>query len=217
MKYKKLMEDAKLQLYNEVIQVGSHCFLENGIEAVKMTDIALAANLGVATLYRYFGQKKDLVIKCGIYLWQKELQLFEGIFENEPFINKSGLQQVEDILKIFLVLYQGHSKFLAFVKNFDRFVEQEKIKKEELIEYDQNILNVYTLLKKSFEKGIQDGSINSKIEFDTYYFTIMHTLMSLTQKLVTSNDIVASDLIVAGAKQIELVIEMAINYIKGEN
>ena len=42
-----------------------------------MTDIADHLHLGVASLYRYYKTKSNLVVLCGIHLWKKEIQLFD--------------------------------------------------------------------------------------------------------------------------------------------
>ena len=41
------------------------------IEAVKLSEIANEAGIGIATLYRYFKTKPALVIEIGTVLWKK--------------------------------------------------------------------------------------------------------------------------------------------------
>ena len=46
-------------------------FLRDGIEAVRMTDIAEASGVGVATLYRRYKTKTALAVRAGTYMWER--------------------------------------------------------------------------------------------------------------------------------------------------
>ena len=54
-------ETLKNKRFEKAVEVSAQLFLKNGIEAVKMTDIADECGIGVATLYRYFGTKKVFI------------------------------------------------------------------------------------------------------------------------------------------------------------
>ena len=45
---------------HHAIEISAQMFLRDGIESVKMTDIADECGIGVATLYRYFGTKTGI-------------------------------------------------------------------------------------------------------------------------------------------------------------
>ena len=45
-------ETLKNKRFEKAVEVSAQLFLKNGIEAVKMTDIADECGIGVATLYR---------------------------------------------------------------------------------------------------------------------------------------------------------------------
>ena len=120
-------------------------------------------------------------------------------------------------MKIYLVLYEGHRPFLEFLHNFDVFVFTNHISKEDLKEYEASIMDVYPLLLKAYEKGRQDGSVKRNVDFQQFYFTVSHTLMSLAQKLLPAGMLLESDYYVSGRSQFELLIEMIIVYLKGDN
>ncbi|MBQ3903851.1 MAG: helix-turn-helix transcriptional regulator, partial [Eubacterium sp.] len=52
-----------------MLEEGFRLFAEKGIEAVSMQEVANAAKLGVATLYRYYNTKLALVIAIGARRW----------------------------------------------------------------------------------------------------------------------------------------------------
>ena len=74
-----------------IVYVAAELFLRDGIEAVKMTDVAEKAEVGVASLYRYFGTKETLVIRAGALLWRDLHTLFQTVYEAEDFLACSGM------------------------------------------------------------------------------------------------------------------------------
>ena len=62
-----------------IVYVAAELFLRDGIESVKMTDIADRAEVGVASLYRYFGTKEALVLRAGALLSRISSALWESL------------------------------------------------------------------------------------------------------------------------------------------
>ena len=54
-------ESQKSRRIEHAVEISAEMFLKRGIDAVKMTDIADACGVGVATLYRYFGTKTSKI------------------------------------------------------------------------------------------------------------------------------------------------------------
>ena len=52
-----------------LLETGFRLFAAHSIEAVKLQDVATASGVGVATLYRYFENKPNLVIEIGTRKW----------------------------------------------------------------------------------------------------------------------------------------------------
>ena len=75
-------ESLKSRRFEAAVSVSAKLFLEKGIDAVKMTDIANETGIGVATLYRYFGTKTRITIAAMTYLWNDMNKMFSGIFES---------------------------------------------------------------------------------------------------------------------------------------
>ena len=48
----------KQQRYQSIIATAKELFLERGVENIQMQDIATAAEIGIATLFRYFPKKE---------------------------------------------------------------------------------------------------------------------------------------------------------------
>lgn len=63
-----ISQNFRTKRINHAIDVSAKMFLQNGIENVKMTDIADECGIGVATLYRYFGTKTGITIAAMTHL-----------------------------------------------------------------------------------------------------------------------------------------------------
>lgn len=212
-KYGDILKDVRLDRMEAAVETAAELYLEKGIDAVKMTDIAEKCEIGVASLYRYFGTKQRFTVKVAAYIWNRQMTLFEGIYDSEYYHSKSGREQVEALLKVFHVLYQAHSGFLCFVASFDAYIARESITKNELAEYDSAVLNTMSLMEKAMSKGINDGSVRADIDTKLYYFTVTHSLMSLCQKLASAGDLLDSDSLAAGGDEVLLAIRMFVEHL----
>ena len=196
-----------------IVEQAFELILARGVEEVKMTDIAGAVDIGVATLYRWFGTKDRLVLQAGIHLWNAVARLLDGVFTSELFAQKSGLEQCRDLLKVFLAGYLGHTGYVRFLYEFDQMAARGAFTPADLAAYEASILDLRELARAAYRKGRTDGSIR-ELDFERFYFSATHALMALAQKLVCSGELLESDRAVSGEEQLRTVIEMAIAYIK---
>lgn len=196
----------------EVIKVAATIFKETGIENTKISDIADAAGIGVASMYRYYKTKPDIVIATGIYLWQTEVAQFLEDLKRIDYDKLSGYEQMVKILSIFKTMVLEKKALLSYLDEFDNYVVKERVTKERLKDYEKNVLNIRPFVEKAMNHGMEDGSI-ARMDLNTYYVTVMHMLMSLSQKLVLRGDIITDDEAVTCEAQIDMAIEMALGYI----
>jgi AcrR family transcriptional regulator len=212
-KRKNELDQQKEQRKEEVIQAAIAVFKVNGIENTKMTEIAKQAEVGVASVYRYFKTKPELVIEVGIRNWESIITTFFENFNKANYTSLNGIQRVESLLEVFLTLYQNHKDFLRFIEEFDHYMMKEKISPDRLEIYEKTILNLKPFMIEALEKGKKEGSIKPSVHNEEFYMTLTHTLISLCQKLISRNSILNSDQDIEGELQVKLVIGMAINYI----
>ena len=68
---RNLEKDAKemADRHNLILSTAFQLFAENTIEKVTMTDVANACGIGVATLYRYYQTKANLVLAVNTRIW----------------------------------------------------------------------------------------------------------------------------------------------------
>ncbi|MCL6606363.1 MAG: TetR/AcrR family transcriptional regulator [Paenibacillus sp.] len=212
-KRKNELDHQKELRKEEVIQAAIEVFKISGIENTKMTEIAESAEVGVASIYRYFKTKPELVIEVAIRAWESIINTFLEGFTQPQYISLNGIQRIESLLSVFLTLYKEHKEFLRLIEEFDNYIIKEKIPPDRLSVYENTILNLMPFMVDAIEKGKKEGSIKSSIHSEEFYMTITHTLISLCQKLISRNTILNSDQEIDGETQVKMIINMAIHYI----
>lgn len=212
-KHKIELENQKNKRKEEVILAALDIFKEKGIENTKMTDISKKAKIGIASVYRYFKTKPDLVVETACKFFKDETRELHQYYENRDFIDKNGITKVKEILEVFLLLYKEHKYFIRFIDEFDRYVVNENITKEKLSIYEMGIIDLKPLFLNAFECGKEDGTIRIDLDGEQFYFTITHALMSLCQKLALRGNILESNQYVKSEEQIKIIIQMALKYI----
>ena len=76
-------------------------FSHNGIDAIAMTDIAKNAEIGVASLYRYFATKDEIAIRTAMWAWESQKKMVIPILKAADYENLNGYGQLAQILKLF--------------------------------------------------------------------------------------------------------------------
>ena len=223
-KRKLEMENLKNERRKHIIECSFGLFAENGIENISMNEIAAQAEIGVASLYRYFQTKEDLAIEVAIYAWQLEEKIFEKEFENNDFNLLDGFEQVRTLLELFEAAVVSQRSFFRFVYYFDSFITKEEVPVEKLRPYERMVNSINAIVIDSFFKGRKDESIKFN-DVDNFVisesndlemcFTIMHSLFCVAQKLAISGEILNMDRAVDGRRQIEILINLLLEVIKG--
>lgn len=78
-----------------IIDAAEKLLIENSWDSVQMQDIANEANLGVATLFRYFPKKQMLIIAVANQILSEELDFYSFINRQDA----TGIQKVESIFQ----------------------------------------------------------------------------------------------------------------------
>lgn len=216
-KYSEEKDEMKLARMNRILEAGFELFSEQGIDTIAMTDIAKKAEIGVASLYRYYATKDEIAIRTAIWAWNRQKETLMPEFEKEEFTSQNGHEQLRQIFLAFSNLYESQNKFLRFIYFFDSYAVRTRIEKERLIDYEDTIKSVQNIISKAINQGLKDGSINQKFigQEDSLYFTLMHSLFSLSQKLSLSGNLLQMDLAGESKQELLLLTEILLNGING--
>lgn len=212
MEYKKIIENARSDRMNDAVEAAAKLLMQRDVFELKMNDIAAECDIGVASLYRYFGTKATLVIKAGCLLWRSVRSLFDGVFECGYYNDKNGLGRLRELMKVTKVLYISHKDFLRFLDSFDRYIVSENVPAEELTEYQESVMDFYPLFEAAYKKGAEDGSLRSNVDFRTMYLSLTHALMLMSEKFARGSIFEGEN--EQAEQELDFMIDMAIEYLK---
>jgi AcrR family transcriptional regulator len=212
-KRKLEMDNQKEKRKDQMVYAAIEVFKEKGIDNSKMTDIAERAEIGVATVYRYFNTKTEIVIAATTNMWEDKISILYGKFCEPIFMELNGADRVREILNLFIDVYQKYPEFLSFLEHFDNYIVKESIPLENLESYEKIIIDTKSAIFDAIGEGKKDGSIKNNIDSDSFYITITHSLMSLCQKLILRGTILESDKDIGGETQLKILIDMAMLYL----
>jgi AcrR family transcriptional regulator len=193
------------------VQAASELFLSNGIAAVKMTDIAAQTGIGVASLYRYFGTKTNLVVAAGTQLWRRFHVQFNE--DQQQFAGEDGISRMRALLESYRTTFEYHAEFIGFLDDFDHEMLAEHVDRDLLREYDAEVMSFGDLFQKAYDAGVADGSIRPIADFPVFYHAIAHALMGIAQKLIRG-EILPSDDFSQGSAELDRLVDMAIGYLR---
>ena len=191
-------------------------FSHNGFDAIAMTDIAKDAEIGVASLYRYFATKDEIAIRTAIWAWENQKKMILPILDDSGYYNKKGIDQLSEIFDLFCKLYQSVPDFFRYIYFFDAYVVCQKIDSERLLTYQEVIQSVQIIIGNAIHKGITDGSISSDFKGNEkqLYYSLMHTLFSASQKLSLSGKMLQMDETNNDVQQLKLLGKILIGGLK---
>lgn len=188
----------------KILHAALELFCERGIEDTSVEAVAKKAGVGPATIYRYFDTKAELAISAGISYWQRVAHKYADALSKEEYQKLSGFCQMKYIFQLFEEIFRNENLFLKFLQEFDIFVRKYQISQERLAEYEEEILNLKPYVTKALDKGLKDKSLDFPYTVDEVYFTVMHMMLSLLQKLACNGSILSSD------GQIDLALQVKI-------
>ena len=215
MRYKENEDIRKADWRDIAVKTSAAMFLKNGIEPVAMTDIAEKCDIGVATLYRYFGTKAEMVVDAGTVIWKDMMIMFSDIYDSPEYREMKGIEQLDRLLGFYLSLYSEHADFMRFVHQFDRYVLDKKISAESLSEYQKSVLDIYPLFEKAYKKACKEGDARKKLPLKQIYLTSTHALMTMSSKFL-EGDIIPEDSAEDKTGEIKQIIDMILYYIKAK-
>lgn len=209
-------DEQKNARIDRILAAAFKLFSSAGIEPVAMTDIAKKAEIGVASLYRYFSTKDEIAIRTVIWAWEKQISEIYPSINNDEYTNGNGLFRLSIIFSLFKKLYMSKPEFLRFIYFFDSYAVNSGIKQERMIEYENVIGKVQMIVADAIKLGLKDNSINKKYidKTEDLYFTLMHSFFSTAQKLTLSENLLAINEKSKGSDQLDLLSELLSNGVK---
>jgi AcrR family transcriptional regulator len=192
-----------------VVTCAAELFLERGLEDVTMVDIAKAAHVGVATVYRHFSTKSRIAVEAATVLWERFNERILQLVESDKFLALNGLERLRMLLDGYCEAYDSQAGFVSFLDEFDHKVLAGDMASSELAKYGEKIDSFYMIFEDAYVLGRGDGSICREVPFRSFYLALTHALMGVAQKL-RRGEIIPSDDFSSGVEELRMIVNMAL-------
>lgn len=180
----KITEEEIKKRKELIIETAFHLFCEKGIEKVTMSEIAKAAHVGDATIYRYFTNKPILVYNTLNVLWRKVgYTLEQQARETINYDSMTGIEQIYVQLENCQRLYLENSDYILFSYESKLYLVRNNINltKEE---YDGLMEAIKDPCVAALEKGKIDQTIPTTRKSEDLFFAIWGTIRGYIVKIV---------------------------------
>lgn len=142
----------RISLKKKIIQTAMDAFMEKGIKAVKMDDIASSLSISKRTLYELYGDKESLLFHCVRSLHEEHQQQMHVFVENHNVIEiiiEVYRRKIEEFRKVNYLFYQDIQQYPTVM----RFIEDKH----------QDSHDIYLSF---IEKGITEGYFRQDVNYE---------------------------------------------------
>ena len=171
-------KEKEAALKQKIIDAAFQIFVEKKIEAVSMGEIAEAAGVGRATLFRYYPNKLELVIAVCAAKWKEYLDALDAKRPLESIGDIPAIDRFIFTLDSYIDMYQHHKDLLQYNDNFNHYVTHEGVKDKQLEEFHASLYSVDTRLEWMYEKAKEDHTFRTDIPKEEFFRVTVHTMMT---------------------------------------
>ncbi|RUS45088.1 TetR/AcrR family transcriptional regulator [Cohnella sp. AR92] len=192
-----------------ILDAAEQVFTNKGIEKTTMQDIATAANVGIATVFRFFSKKDKLILAVATRKMEQVLHGFREIAEKPV----SCLSKMELLFDNFA--YLEHPEQVKLLENFESYVAHLPEPFEDIEAYDTVYQEISRVFASIVEEGVRDGSVRSDLPIPETLTTIMNVYGIFSRKLTLLSHIPVARQDFPPERQIDVLKEIFLSYMRG--
>ena len=179
-----------------MLSEGFRLFAEKGIEAVTMQEVAGACGVGIATLYRYYNTKLELVLAIGTVKWRDYAEHVQSRRDESGANEMTAADELDLYLDCYIDLYRDHKDLLLFNQNFNNYVQHEGATAEQLTPYLQAIGVFAGFFHQLYEKGKLDKTVRTDLPEKKLFAATAHIMIAVAVRY-------AQGLLYAGESEVD--------------
>lgn len=207
-RYEKERTTGKLQRAINILEAAERVLTRKGIDKTTMQDIAGEANIGIATLFRYFPKKEILIVALATKLLEPILDRFREIAD----LPISCLDKLEHLFDFFIEDQSNpNMKFMVDFESYASHATEPLEGMEEFAELHREIAGEYT---KIIQAGLSDGSIRTDLSVEETLTTIINTFGLFSKRLPLKQTFLLLESDLESARQLAILKDILINYLK---
>ena len=204
-------EQQKQERRQHIIQAAKELFLEQGVQTIQMQDVATAAGVGIATLFRYFPKKEFLVIAAANAITD-EMAAGVGQIVRQKM---TAYEKTEKILDYYINGTKDPQLRLAkFFESFDLYESFAEEAPEQYTEYFLTRNKLAGVLLTLAEQGRQDGSLRKDVDLDAFILTMVQNFSLFTFKSSLAIHDPNLSALLSPDRQLDMMKHVFLSYIK---
>ena len=145
-------------------------------------DVAKAAGIAIASLYRYYSTKPKLVMAISTWAWDTYAKENERIETEASKPDRTAAEIFESYLDSFLDLYHNHRNLLRFNQFFNVYLVSEDISEEEMGPYLDMVRGLERRFDKIYQKALQDGTLRTDIPQRKMFSATLHLMLAVVTR-----------------------------------
>lgn len=176
-----------------------------------MQEIAKAASLGVATVFRYFPKKEHLIVAVASYIVQSEVVIFEEIVHGEG----TCYEKLNEIFDTLIFFQQAeHQQNSKLIEAFECYVALSKEPVEHMELYQTEYNKIIGLFTELAALGEQDRSVRASSNSVNILLTMMNVFGTFSKKMSMLEGIDAFNTRVDPSEQFNLLKSLFLESLK---
>ena len=192
------LKDAKV---NFLVDMATDLFMTRSISEVTIKDIAVSAQVGEATIYRYFGSKQNIVVHAAMKI---QSIVSKDFFNLEK--GKNGYEKLKVFYESYYEIFIKHPNFYKFLSEFDAYVSVED---SSITNPYENAIDSYkNFYMDAYELGLKDGSVRKQNNIEMFYFSTTHALLELAKKLAFKKAVLNQDNRIEKTSELQCLIDI---------
>jgi AcrR family transcriptional regulator len=168
---------------NAILDAAELLVEKQGLESIRMDDIAAQADVSKGTLYLYFKNKVEIALA----LHNRGVRVLHQELSGEMVKEGSGLQLLQRMNHSFLRFAREHPHFfksVVYIESIGLQAIKELKETETMNEIQQLDQSLFNYVRRAVQIGIQDGSIDSSFDPNQISFQIMAATRGLLQQII---------------------------------
>jgi AcrR family transcriptional regulator len=172
---------------NEILDAGMKLCLSIGVADVDMKEIAAAARVSRATLYRYFPSKKLLVYEI---LRRQSAQNAAGYHAARQAFAGNGYEKFSQFVMQLVDAYRAFPGMFRFMGMVDFYYGSQDSPDDLIALYREMFrsLLVEDTPERYLEEGQRDGSVRADVDPRVYTATVIAALVSLAEQVAANKE-----------------------------
>lgn len=205
--YHRVIMSFKDAKFNFLVDIAADLFMSRSVQDVTIKDLAISAQVGEATIYRYFGTKQAIVIQVAMKL---QSIVSADFFKLEE--GRSGYEKLAIFYQSYFDIFNKYPNFYKFLDEFDAFISVDNA--DATNPYESAIDEYRVFFMQAYELGVKDGSIKPQEDIEMFYFSTTHALLELCKKLANQKAVISQDKRIGRREEIQYLIDIILKSLK---